>query len=365
MTNTTYNRSIRQLTIAFGSLFNNITLVRYNPDQSEQERFIVPIGYSSKERYVMRLQSDPDLDKKVQITLPRFSYEMNNMSYDSTRKQNTSNRTYYNSNSGVNGQYNPVPYDFDFSLYLYTRNIEDGNQIIEHITSYFTPDFTIKVDMVPLMGIVKEIPIILNSIDYEVDYEGDRENETRYVIWTLKFKVKGYIFGGIANKIGLIKTSITNLYQSVPNNDVVVFNVTPGGNGNYRPGEIVYQGYSVETAIALAKVISWDAIGSNLSVINIIGNFVSSQRLIGSVTNSNYIFNSYDFSPVKYSQIVVTPMATDSNANNIFVATTTIFETPNSNSTIVVTRDFSGDLNIQIGRDDLGIEQNNILDLEI
>ena len=77
MADTTYNRMIRKITVAFGNLFNNITLVRYNPDESEQERFVVPIDYAAKELYVQRLTFDPNLDKKVQMTLPRMSYEMN------------------------------------------------------------------------------------------------------------------------------------------------------------------------------------------------------------------------------------------------------------------------------------------------
>jgi hypothetical protein len=163
---------IRKLTVAFGDLFNNITLVRYNPDQTEQERFVVPIDYATKELYVQRLTFDPNLDKKIQITLPRMSYEMNGLSYDSTRKQITNIKNFASNGSSTKSQYMPVPYNFDFSLFLYVRNIEDGNQIIEHILPFFAPDYTIKVNMIPEMGIVKEVPIILNNTNYEVTYEG-------------------------------------------------------------------------------------------------------------------------------------------------------------------------------------------------
>ena len=151
MADTTYNRMIRKLTVAFGDLFSNITLVRYNPDESEQERFIVPLDYAAKELYVVRLEGDPNLDKKVQMTLPRMSYEMNGLSYDSSRKQITNIKNFFGSGSNVTSQYMPVPYNFDFSLYLYVRNIEDGNQIIEHILPFFAPDYTIKVNMVCLL----------------------------------------------------------------------------------------------------------------------------------------------------------------------------------------------------------------------
>ena len=127
-----YNRIIRKITLAFGDLFSNINCIRYNPDLTEEERFLVPIEYATKELYVRRL-SDPDLNKKVQITLPRMSYELTGLNYDSSRKQITNYKQFYPSGTGATQQYMPVPYDFDFSLYLYVRNIEDANQIIEHI----------------------------------------------------------------------------------------------------------------------------------------------------------------------------------------------------------------------------------------
>ena len=102
-----YNRVIRKLVVGFGNLFNNITLVRYNPDASEAERFLIPIAYATKERYVMRIEDDYSLDKKIQVALPRMSFEMTGMSYDSSRKQNTNVKNFAQTSSGVASQYNP------------------------------------------------------------------------------------------------------------------------------------------------------------------------------------------------------------------------------------------------------------------
>ena len=165
----TYNRVIRKLVVGFGNLFDNITLYRFKPDNTESERFIVPIVYASKERYVMRLEEDLNLDKKVQTTLPRMSFEMAGLSYDSSRKQNTNIKNFAGtSGTGVLAQYNPVPYNFDFNLYIYVRNIEDGTQIIEHILPFFTPDYTIKLNLIPEMGIIKEIPVVLNNTSHDI-----------------------------------------------------------------------------------------------------------------------------------------------------------------------------------------------------
>jgi len=327
MANTFYNRSIRKTIVAFGNIFDNITLVRYNQDLSEQERVIVPIAYASKERYVMRLEGDPDLDKKVQITLPRMSFEMNGISYDASRKQNTNIKNYgQNPTTGViSAQYNPVPYNFDFSLYVYVRNIEDGTQIIEHILPYFTPDYTIKVNMIPELGIVKELPIVLESTNYEVEYEGPRENDTRLIIWTLNFTVKGYIFGPTAPNSSIIKTSITNMFSGIDENSTVVFNMA-SGNGVYQRNEIVYQGYSINTSTASGKVVDWNTGNNELYLTGLQGNFVSTHPIIGATTNTSRLFNSYQVAPFELAKIVVTPNPPTANANSNYTYTTTITE---------------------------------------
>jgi hypothetical protein len=238
MANITYNRIIRKITLAFGDLFNKITMVRYNLDETEQERLIVPIAYGTKELYVSRLEGDPDLDKQVQVTLPRFSYILNDISYDSSRKLNTNVRTFARTNGGgtqYSSQYNPVPYDLDYTLYLYVRNIEDGAQLVEHILPYFTPDYTIRVDLIEEMGITKEIPLILKTVSNDIVYEGNRDSETRYVVWTLNFTAKAYIYGKSASNVGLTRNSIANIYDYDSQTKLVKIHVTPtptDGAGN-------------------------------------------------------------------------------------------------------------------------------------
>lgn len=323
-----YNRIIRKLITGFGNLFNNITLIRYNPDETEQERFLVPIAYAQKEKYVQRLEGDPNLDKKVQMTLPRMSYEMTGLKYDETRKQNTNFKNFANTPTGVKSQYNPVPYNFDFSLYLYVRNIEDGSQIIEYILPYFTPDYTIKLNLIPEMGQIKEIPIVLNSTEHEIQYEGSRDSDTRMVIWTLNFTVKGYIFGA-TNPTNLILTSITNILDNNALDTEVTFDMNTGGSGIYKQGEIVYQGYTLGTSTATATVLNWSNSSNQLIVSNITGNFISNTSIIGASTNANWTFNNYKIQPLDYVQIVSVPNPSNATPNSAYKYSTTIKETPN------------------------------------
>jgi hypothetical protein len=329
MSDTTYNRIIRKLVVGFGNLFKDITLVRYNPDLSEAERLLVPIVYATKELYVKRLEDDPDLSKKIQTTLPRMSFEMSGLAYDASRKQNTNFKQFAKTTTGVVSQYNPVPYNFDFNLYIYVRNIEDGTQIIEHILPYFTPDYTIKINLIPEMGITREVPIILNSSTSDIVYEGDRDSETRMIIWTLNFTVKGFIFGKIT-ETGLIKTSITNILSTITPEDTVVFNLATPGIGTYQAGETVYQGYSAGTATATGKVVIWK--NNTLHLTNINGNFVSSSPIWGYISNANYNFTGYNIisqRPVNLAEIIVVPNPTTANSNGPYTYTTTITEFPN------------------------------------
>jgi hypothetical protein len=319
-----YNRTIRKLVVGFGNLFNDITLVRYNPDLTEQERFLVPIAYASKESYVMRLEEDLTLDKKVQMTLPRLSFEMNGLSYDSSRKQNTNIKNFASTTSGAIAQYNPVPYNFDFNLYLYVRNIEDGTQLLEHILPFFTPDYTIKLNMVPEMGIIKEVPIVLNSCTSDITYEGNREKDPRMIIWTLNFTVKSYIFGK-SSTAGLITHSITSIYNQISDGDVVQFSMNAAsGNGTYQIGETVYQGYTTQTSTATARVVLWT--NNKLHLTNINGDFVSTQPIYGVNTLANYKFTSFNIAPKKFVQIDTTPKPSTANATSSYTANTVITE---------------------------------------
>ena len=319
-----YNRTIRKLVVGFGNLFKDITLVRYNPNLSEAERFLVPIAYAAKESYVMRLEEDLSLDKKVQMTLPRMSFEMTGMSYDTTRKLNTNVKNFASTTGGVIGQYNPVPYNFDFNLYLYVRNIEDGTQLIEHILPYFTPDYTIKMNMVPEMGIIKEVPIVLNSCQQDITYEGNREKDPRMIIWTLNFTVKGFIFGK-TTETSVITHSITSIYNEITPDQVVEFSIdAASGTGTYQLGEDVYQGYTRSTAISAGKVVVWE--NNKLHLTNINGDFVSSQPIYGVNSLANYKFTSYNIAPQKYVQIDITPNPAGANATVPYTANTIITE---------------------------------------
>ena len=198
--------SLRQYIVVFGSLLNNISINRQNSAGENVETIQVPIAYGPKEKFLSRVDANPDLNNPIAITLPRISFELKSISYDSSRKLNTIGKI-TSANSSV---YNPVPYDLYFEVSIMVKNIEDGTRIVEQILPFFTPLYTVSIKNLTEMGFTKDIPIILNSTNLEDRYEGDFENR-RALIWTLQFTLKGYLFGPVSNSTGIIREIDLNL----------------------------------------------------------------------------------------------------------------------------------------------------------
>ena len=204
-----YNEGLRKLTIAFGQLFNNIVLQNTSSTGAVTKRIRVPLAYAPKEKFIVRLEQQSNLqsDREVAITLPRLGFEITGLSYDSSRKLNKMNKTIRvkSSEQGKknNFNYTPVPYNINFSLYSFTATAENGLQIIEQILPFFQPEYTVTMNVVPEMQLVRDIPIILNGVNYEDTYSGDFTTR-RAVVYTLSFTAKTYLYGPMSNQ-GVIK----------------------------------------------------------------------------------------------------------------------------------------------------------------
>lgn len=303
---TSYFQIIRKMSVAFAGLFKNITIIRTNPDLTaekiEDQRFIVPIEYADKEKYTKRLLGDPDLQKKIQIILPRLSYEFLGLEYDASRKLNTNNKNFAiipNSTESILTQYNPVPYNFNYQLTAYARTIEDATQIVEQILPYFTPDFSIRLNLVQEMGITKTVPILLDKVVPSIESEGSYDSEVRVVMFTFDFTIKAFIFGGIKPE-NLINSSNTNINSGFPANVTgkcelnisKSYNVYKSESNNFKTGEIVYQGFNLENAIGTGIVGNWNSNTNIITINNISGSMKTGQTIIGTESLASCILTS-------------------------------------------------------------------------
>ena len=203
---------IRKYVIVFGSMFNDLTVQR-NSGSSRIQTLAVPIAYGPKQKFLVRLDTDPNLDREIAISLPRIGFELSGISYDSNRKLNSAQKNTYDhtDKNFRKTQYTPVPYNIDFTMSIFVKNADDGTQILEQILPYFKPEWNMSVNLVPEMNIKMDIPTVLNSVDLEDTYDGDFQTR-RAIIWNLNFTMKGYLYGPVANQ-GVIKRISVDIYE--------------------------------------------------------------------------------------------------------------------------------------------------------
>ena len=211
-----YHEIIRKTIISFGTLFNDISIRHTKKDGSILDETKVGLSYGPMQKFLAKIEQQEQLTKSVAITLPRMSFEMTNIQYDSTRKTGVTqtfkaNDTTDNKTKKV---FMPVPYNIGFELNIFTKLNDDALQIVEQILPFFQPSFNLTVDLVSSIGEKRDIPIVLDSIDFQDDYEGSFQTR-RALIYTLRFTAKTYLFGSIADTSdGLIRKVQTDLYAN-------------------------------------------------------------------------------------------------------------------------------------------------------
>ena len=323
-----YHRTIRKMVVAFGTIFNNLKMIRYDQTgTTEIERINVPLSYASKEKFYKRMTKDPDHINPTQIALPHMAFEFNGLTYDPLRKTSSFASEFGIDDANHVKEVRKTPYNFDFNLYIFVRNTEDGTQLIEQILPYFTPDYTVNVDFLNIDGLKLDVPIVFNTISYEDSNEGDTES-TRTLVWTLNFTVKGYLFGPISS-VPVIRESYANVSMDIAMGiksgiyqGYEMANNSGRANSHYKTGELVYQGNTLDESYARAYVKDWiyrpNSNSSILILYDEMGRFKTNADIIGAVTNTNWLFTGIEPDPARFLSILVTPDPLSANVDSDF-----------------------------------------------
>lgn len=261
-----FNDTIRKYTALFGTLFNNISIIKSEANGVIQT-INVPLNYSPKDKLFERLKADPDLTRPFKAQLPRMGFELGGLAYDSSRKLQTMTRLRGPmANNSVQSVYNPVPYNLNYQLSILVKTQSDGTRIIEQILPFFTPDWTPTVELIPELDLKYDIPIILDNISVEDSYEGSFD-ENRLIIWTLDFTLKGYLFGPVSNNNGkVIKFANVNLFttsNTLVNTVAERITVQPGLTANGEPTS------NIDLTVPYTQINDDDNYGYIIQVINL------------------------------------------------------------------------------------------------
>jgi hypothetical protein len=237
-----YHEILRKTIISFGNLFNNIEIKHKDSSGNIKSVIKVPFAYGPTQKFLARLEQSPNLNKPVQITLPRMSFEFVGLTYDGSRKVTTT-QTFITSTSGVGTDirkvYMPVPYNMNFELSIYTKLNDDMLQIIEQILPYFQPSYNLTIDLVESIGEKRDVPIIIENISMQDDYENDFTTR-RSLIYTLRFTAKIYLFGPVSSADSVAKDIIKKVSIGYASGDIskaptreVVYSIEPRAIKSY------------------------------------------------------------------------------------------------------------------------------------
>ena len=215
-----YHETLRKTVVAVGSLFNAIQVTRTNSSGAAVQSLKVPLAYGPKQKFIARLEQEPTLPSTTALSLPRIGFEIQAFDYDPSRKLNRIIKQKKVSNTDdkklkqMNTQYSPVPYNVNFELFVMAKNSDDGIQIVEQILPFFQPEYTVSINEVPSMDIVRDVPIVLNNIAYEDTYEGDFVTR-RAIIYTFSFTAKTYVYGPVTTAKPITKVQ-ADTYTDLP-----------------------------------------------------------------------------------------------------------------------------------------------------
>ena len=209
-----YHEILRKTVIGFGTLFNDINIRHRDASGTSFSNLKVPLAYGPIQKFLARIQQQPNLDREIALTLPRLSFELTGLQYDPSRKTGVTQTFIASQGGNIKKVYMPVPYNVTFELNVISKLNDDSLQIIEQILPYFQPSFNITINLISAIGEKKDVPIVMESITQNDQYEGGFDSR-RLIIHTLRFTAKTYLFGPVADSTdGLIKRVDVDYYTS-------------------------------------------------------------------------------------------------------------------------------------------------------
>ena len=265
-----YHEILRKTVIGFGTLFNNINVRHKDASGTTFSELKVPLAYGPMQKFLARIQQQPDLDRETAITLPRLSFEMQGLQYDPTRKTGIAQTFLTKNGTNAKKVYMPVPYNIGFELSIMAKLSDDALQILEQIVPYFQPSFNITVNLISSIGEKKDIPIVLESINYSDQYEGGFDSR-RIIIYTLSFTAKTYLFGPVAdNPEGLIKKVDVDYYTDTNIKTArrnIRYSATPTAKENYDDDTATVIDGAISEKVTTFKVSATTDLAANQRII--------------------------------------------------------------------------------------------------
>jgi len=222
-----YHQRIRKSVAVFGSLFNNLYVLRQNSSGATISQVKVPLSYAPKRSFIERLRNSFDgeqAERQVAVKLPRMSFEIITIDYDTQRQLSKTNNYNLTSSTGTSYRskfFTPVPYNINFQLNIYAKSQDDALQVVEQILPYFNPQYTLTIKPIEGYDTIKEdSQVVLQAVSFTDDYEGALE-QRRSIIYTLDFTMKINFYGPVTDGkiIRQVDADLYNMQSGLADSD--------------------------------------------------------------------------------------------------------------------------------------------------
>jgi hypothetical protein len=211
---TYYNKTTEKAVIAFGNMFANLYVQRIDSAGTIVRSIQVPVSYAPKDKFIARMQQQPDVDHQTEeLTLPRLAFEITGIEHDPSRQMNAMQGYKFVSNGNFADVNNPVPYNLKIALYAVAKTQTDALQMMEQILPTFTPTYTLKMKAMPALNLTDDLPITLDSVSLEDNFDAPKFEERRQVIVTFEFTLQLNYFGYTNTGNGIIKQTDVRFYS--------------------------------------------------------------------------------------------------------------------------------------------------------
>jgi len=304
-----YNEIFRSVIIAFGSLFNGIEIHKKDANDDTFSVIKVPLAYGPTQKFLARLEQQADLNKPVQMTLPRMSFEFTDLQYDPVRKATQTQAFHPVTDSGTKTKkvFMPVPYNMGFELSIMTKLNDDALQIIEQILPYFQPSYTLPIKLLGELREVVNVPVQLENVSMEDDYEGNFDTR-RALVYTLRFSAKTNLYGPISDvssdvikkvQIGYVSGQRTASGQAYSRD--ISYSVVPRATKNYTGNVLTELAEDVDATETIISVSNGSVITAKqyitigdeeMFVKSVNGNNLTVERGQDKTTASNHVLGS-------------------------------------------------------------------------
>jgi len=212
---TFYHKTTEKAVVAFGNMFNNVFIERYDGEGQLQRRIRVPISYAPKDKFLARAEQQPNIDEqREELTLPRLAFEIVAIERDSNRQMNAMQGFRAMQSGQLNSSFNPVPYNLKIALYAVAKTQGDALMMMEQILPTFTPTYTLSMNAMPELNLTNDLPITLDGVSIDDNFDAPKFEERRQVIITFEFTLQLNYYGYVSGAKGVIKDVQVDFYSA-------------------------------------------------------------------------------------------------------------------------------------------------------